>query len=195
MTSRTLASVLAAGCILAAAGPAAAQDPGGQPEIRSLQLALRHDEVRVDYVVSDAFNDDVLERIHSGIRLSFEHRVVLLGKRIAPLLPRRTLARTVVITTVRFDSLTRRYELERKVEGKSWPKETTPPELIERRSTSSPEEMRAWMTRLTDVPLPRPAPERGERFKVRVRTELGLRFLLYILPWPDAVQGEAWLDL
>jgi hypothetical protein len=171
-----------------------ADQEAGRPAIDAVRV--EHDEagVRVSYRVLGAFNDDVLERVQSGMRLSFEHRAVLLGQRVAGVFPRATLAKTVVETTVSYDTLTQRYELERRVIGKGWPKTETAPDRIEESSTSSREEMEAWMTSVRDIPLPSPAEETGP-FKIKLRTDLGLRFLLMILPWPKTVTAETWLEL
>jgi hypothetical protein len=174
---------------------AAAAGGSARPTVEGLELRAEESGLRVSFRVAGALSDEVLERVHSGIRLDFEHRVEILGRRVAVLFPRRRVARTDVITAVHYDSLTRRYELERSVAGRGWPKDLTPPVLVEHRSTSSVDEMRAWMTEIGDVPLPNPPPEAGTRFKVAVRTALGVRFLLLMLPWPDAATGELWVDL
>jgi len=179
------------GLALGAALPARAQ--AARPAIEGLRL--EHDDagIRVSFRVTGAFDEDLLERVHSGVRLSFEHRVVLLGKRMAPLLPRVTLARTVVVTTVQYDSLTQRYDLERRTLAKSWPGTAAPPDRVEQRATESREEMESWMGEIASVPLPDP-PERNEPHKIRVRTDLGMRFLLMFLPWPNTATAEVWLQ-
>jgi hypothetical protein len=171
-----------------------ARSEGARPSIEALELQRVATGIQVSFDVGGVFSEELLERIHSGVRLSFEHKVVLLGKRMAPLFPRVTLARTVVVTSVRYDSLTQRYDIERLVSGKSWPKDVTPPDSVDRRSTTSREAMEAWMTELRDVPLPDPVEQRDKPLKVRVRTELGVRFLLYFFPWPNAAGAEDWIQ-
>jgi len=178
------------GLALSAALPARAEST--RPAIEGLRL--EHDDagIRVSFRLTGAFNEDVLERVHSGVRLSFEHRVVLLGKRVAPLLPRVTLARTVVVTTVQYDSLTQRYDLERRTLAKGWPENDAPPDRVEQRATKSRDEMESWMGDLVSVPLPDPR-ERDDPHKIRVRTDLGMRFILMFLPWPNTATAEDWL--
>ena len=164
-----------------------------RPAIEGLRLEHGDAGIRVSFRLTGAFNEDVLERVHSGMRLSFEHKIVLLGRRIVPLFPRVTLARTVVVTTVQYDSLTRRYDLERRTVGKDWPEHETPPERIEQRATQSREEMEAWMSEVAGVALPDPPDDRDDPLKIRVRTDLGMRFVLMFLPWPNTVTVEDWL--
>ena len=186
---------LAAGMAVALTISTVHADPeSNRPAIDAVQVD--HDEagIRVSYRVVGAFNDEVLEKVKSGMRLSFEHRAVLLGQRVGGVFPRATLAKTVVVTTVSFDTLTQRYELERKVIGKGWPKTEVPPDHVEQSSTSSREEMETWMTSIGEIPLPSPADPTGT-FKVKLKTDLGLRFLLMILPWPKTVTAESWLEL
>ena len=183
---------VAVGLAVAAASPARSEP--SRPTIDAVELQRDPAGIQVSFQVGGVFGDELLERIHSGIRLSFVHKVVLLGKRMAPLFPRVTLARTVVVTTVRYDSLTQRYGLERHVTGKSWPKDATPPDSVDQHSTTSREQMESWMTEMRGVPLPDPARERGNPLKVRVRTEIGIRFLLFFFPWPNAASAEDWLQ-
>lgn len=170
---------------------AGAESP--RPAIEGLLLERDDTGIRVSFRLTGAFNDDVLERVHSGMRLSFEHRIVLLGKRAVPLFPRVTLARTVVVTTVQYDSLTRRYDLERRTVGKDWPEQEAPPERFEQRATPSRQEMESWMSEIVGVALPDPPDSGDDPLKIRVRTDLGMRFLLLFLPWPNTVTAEDWL--
>jgi hypothetical protein len=161
--------------------------------VDSLEVGRHDDGIRVSYRITGALTEEVRERIEAGMKLSFEHRAVLLGPRVATIFPRTVIAKTLVVTTVSFDTLTRRYELERRVVGKSWPKTGTPPDRVEHSNTSSPDEMETWMTSVQEIPLPDP-PDREGSFKVRVRTDLGLKFLLMILPWPKTVTAETLLE-
>jgi len=189
--SRRLAAVMA---LALSTSVAHATPEPSRPAIDALQVEHEGAGIQVSYRVTGIFDEGVLERVHSGLRLSFEHRAVLLGSRVAVIFPREVVAKTIVVTTVSFDSLTRRYELERRFVGKAWPKTETPPDRVEQSTTSSREEMEAWMTSVQEIPLPSPSDPEG-KFKVRVRTDLGLRFLLMILPWPKTVTAETWLEL
>jgi hypothetical protein len=180
--------------VLALSMSAAHADPdSSRPAVDALEVGQRDDGILVSYRITGALTEEVRERIDAGMKLSFQHRAVLLGPRVATIFPRQVIAKTLVITTVSFDSVTDRYELERRIVGKSWPKTETAPDRVEHNNTSSLEEMEAWMTSVREIPLPDP-PEREGGFKVRVKTDLGLRFLLMILPWPKTVTAETLLE-
>jgi len=172
----------------------AQSDQGTKAVIRNLDVGRQAEGFQVSFRVSSAFSEDLLERVHSGIPLTFRHRVELLGRRVVPLFPRKTLGRTLVLTTVSYDSLTRRYDLERRTTGKIWPREKTPPDRVEHQNTSSPEEMEAWMTVLNEVPLPGFSSPKGVRLRVRVRSELGRRFVLLLFPSTTSATQEQILE-
>lgn len=182
--------VIVAG-VLAAATAVLAAD---KPSIEGLELRRVDDEILVSFKLAGVFDDETLERLDSGIELTFEHKITLQGKRVFPLLPRKALGRTLVVMSVRYDSLTRRYEMLRTVVGKDWPSDRAAPDRIERRSASSREEMEDWMTSLADIALPYPDREPDFRLRVRVHTDLGLRFVLLFFPWPQSVNAEAWVQ-
>lgn len=196
MTGKARALLVCIG-MSCAAGPV----PAGSPDLSGASVSrLRVDRPRpegrilVSFEIDGALTEEVRERIHSGIEMSFRHRVDLLSKRAFPLWPRKLVGRTVVTTTVQYDSLTRRYRLERETGGKSWPKEQTPPESVESRSTSSAAEMESWMTDVEEVALPSPPDRQEARLKVRVRSELGRRFVFYLVPWTYAATAELSLE-
>jgi hypothetical protein len=177
--------------------PALASAAEGEPErpaVESLRVSRVDDGLLVSFRVTHAVTEEVLERVHSGMEVTFRHRVELLGKRMAPLLPRRVIGRTVVTTTVRYDSLTRRYRLERQVLGKGWPKGTSPPERFDVAGTGSLEETETWLTVLAGIPLPEPPAAEDPRSRVRVRCELGRRMILLMFPSTYGAAAEVMVE-
>ena len=180
---------LAASVSLAGASPV-----GAKAVIRDLDVGRQEGGFRISFRVSKALSEDFFDRVHSGITLTFRHKVELLGRRIAPLLPRKTLGRTLVFTSVSYDSLTRQYELERRTIGKIWPKGHTLPDRVEHGNTTSTEDMQNWMTVLREVPLPGDPSAKGVRLRVRVRSELGRRFVFLFFPATRSATQEQTLE-
>ena len=167
-----------------------------QARIASLTATRGPSGVRVSYRVVGGLDQETLERIRSGIAVTFRHRVELRVRRAIPLFPEKTVGRTLVKTTVRYDSLTRQYEVIRTVRGKGWPeKGRASPRSTEVHRTDSVDEMERWMTVLRDVPLPSP-PSRTSpaRLRVAVRSELAPRFLLFLIPSSYAASAERPLE-
>lgn len=163
------------------------------PAIEGLTIARDNGDVTVSFEIVRGLTEEDLNRVHSGIPLRFHHRAEIMGKRILGMFNRKLLSRTVVITTVQYDTLTRRYDLTREVRGKSWPKEAELPDRVEEATTTSVDEMRAWMTSVEGLPLPDP-PDVAERVKVKVRSELGKKFVMMVFPSNYTVYAETWME-
>jgi hypothetical protein len=115
-----LRTVLAAASCLCLIGPAgvsaaaAADEPRAQ--IVDMEVSTEEQGYLVSYRLREVMPEEVLERIHSGIPVSLEHKVDLLAKRTLPLMPAKTLCRSSMITTVSYESLTQEYLLTRSFE-------------------------------------------------------------------------------
>ncbi|MDX1388312.1 MAG: DUF4390 domain-containing protein [Acidobacteriota bacterium] len=180
--------------ILTVAAPGDGKAEGHEgPVVTNLEVARHDGDVSVSYDIVRGVTEEDLTRVHSGIPLKFQHRAEIVGKRVMGIFPRKTLARTVVTTRVEYDTLTKRYELSREVRGKDWPKDSTPPDHTDIKTTSSLEEMKAWMTTLDEVPLPDP-PDIAERVKIKVRSELGKKFVMMIFPSIRTTSAETWME-
>lgn len=180
--------------VLALAGspvPGAADQEG--PAIEGLTIARENGDVTVSFEVVRGFTEEDLNRVHSGIPLKFQHRAEIMGKRILGMFNRKMLSRTVMTTTVQYDTLTRRYELTREVRGKSWPKDAELPDRVEEVTTTSVDEMQAWMTVIDGLALPDP-PDVAERVKIKVRSELGKKFVMLVFPSNYMVYAETWVE-
>ena len=102
-------------CLLLALGAAHAAETGlAAAEITDLDARVQDDELLVSFRLKDAFPDELNERLHAGIAVSFRHRVDMILRRPFFLVPNKLLGRTVVETTVEYDSLTRQYRLYRR---------------------------------------------------------------------------------
>jgi len=179
--------------LILALSPAAAL-AAEKPEIRDLSATREGDRVVVSYRVVDGFSPETMERVDSGIPVSFRHRLEIVSDRALPLIPDRVRAKVVVETTAQYDALTRRYTLLRRTEVRSSKRRLAPPPVEETRVTPSVDEMRAWMTELDGIEVWDPArPLAGNELSVRVETAVGRRYLLLI--FPVNISAEAELEL
>src|ERR1700730_838018 len=85
---------------------------GGVTDITVTPIT-RDGQVVVSFEMTDAFTPEVRDAIQSGLSTTFSYYVEL---RRAGLI-NRTLALVTISATVRFDNLTRRYQMSRTVDG------------------------------------------------------------------------------
>jgi hypothetical protein len=176
--------VVGAVALAAATALSPPADAASAARIAGLEVRRAGDRVFVSFGVDGAVTEDVVERIHSGIPVTFRHRVELLARRAVPLWPSRVLGRIRVEASVSYDALTRRYELRRQIEVKAGgaTDEATGGTGGEV-STESLQDVRAWLTELRDLPgLVLPQGAESERLRVRVESVLGRRYVLYWIP-------------
>ena len=170
--------------------PARAEDVP-DPEIRDLRVAAADGGLRVSYRVEGGFRPDVIEELQSGMTVVFRHRIDLLSKRAVPLMPLRLLARTVVEASVRYDSLTRQYHLERRSTREEPEELRGPVSEPEIAATPSLAEAETWMSTVTEATVPAPPSDDGPRKpRIRVRAEMGRDYRLLIFPFTHAAEAE-----
>jgi hypothetical protein len=162
-----------------------------RPSVDGLEGRRDGERVLVSFRVSDAFSEDTLERVESGLRVTFRHRIEILGRRTLGIFPPRVLAKTVVETTVEYDSLTRQYALSRTTTRRTKRKKDAPEPAEEASTTDSSEEMRRWMSELRGVPVFDPAHDltTGEP-RLRVESTIGRRYVMLIFPASISASAE-----
>lgn len=190
-------SLLVAVALVALLQEPALVEPPLETRIEDLRATRTPDGVVVSFRVAGAFDEELLERLNSGIPVRFKHRVRVMAKRGIPLTPAKEIGRTRVETEAIYDALTGQYELVRETDFRQ--KGEAPPRREAARTTSSETEMRRFMTEFTDVPVSDPdpaaeAPLTGEKLRVRVESNLGRRFLLLIIPATRDVSAEVALE-
>ena len=189
--ARTFQSLLAATLIAVAAPTAADTADEDRPRIGSLAAWRQDGRVRVSFRVENGLSDELLERVHSGIAVSFVHRIEIVTKRSVPLWFPKEWAHTRVETSVEYDPLTKQYTLRRSVRVKARRKKDAPAPIEEQRTTESLDDVRSWMTELRELEVydpVRPLPERDLR--VRVESILGRRYLMLIFPATIGASAE-----
>jgi hypothetical protein len=125
----TVLAVLALGAIADAAGT-----------LRIVPL-IRDDQVQVSIDLDDGYSEEVREVINGGVRTTFTYDVDL--KMIVPAWVDRTIARLVVTTSDRYDTLTRLHNLSRTVDGR----------VVEALVTDSEAVAKKWLTSLNGLVL------------------------------------------
>jgi hypothetical protein len=159
--------------VLFAAAPAAAQ---------SLQVAplSRDGQIFVSFKLEQELTDEIRTAIHSGMTVSFIYKIDL--RRGASVWFDRTLASAVVKATVRFDNLTRRYDVRRFLDGR----------MDRADNTDSEEAAWKWLTtQFEKMPLFRTVTlESNAEYYVRVRAHTTPRNAAFVWPWQgDDVVG------
>ena len=126
------------------------------PDVSVTPIA-RDGQVLVSFDLTDAFSSDVRDAIQSGLPTTFSYDVEL---RRGSALFDRTVASVTVAASVRFDNLTRRYQISRTVDGR----------VEDARPTEDQEAVRRWLTHFEQVPLSNTsALETNGEYYVRVR--------------------------
>jgi len=188
----------AVSCLAAAAALSASaggEAGNGKPSIEDLEVALSGERVVVSFRLVGGLDDEALERIHSGIALTFRHRLDVVAKRAMPLVPAKVLARSRVASTVEYDSLTRRYHLYRSVEHESDVKKLAPPIDETTATTNSLDEVRSWMTEFRDLLVYDPSRTFPEReLRIRVRSSLSRRYVMWIFPSTVSASAERTIE-
>lgn len=161
---RVVVAVLAMAVVVRAQGP----DLTVRPIARDGQLL-------VSFELNDAFSADVRDAIQSGLPTTFSYDVEL---RRGSSLFDRTVASMTVEASVRFDNLTRRYQMSRIVDGR----------VEDARPTEDQDAVRRWLTRFDDVPLSMTSMlEANGEYYVRVRARARPRNSWFFWPWDRSI--------
>ena len=166
---RLLAAVLAASSVLHAQAPGLSVTP-----------IAREGRVLVSFDLADGFSPEVRDAIQSGLATTFSYRVEL---RRGTSLFNRTVAAVRLEASVRFDNLTRRYQMSRAVEGR----------VEEARPSEDLVAVRRWLTHFEQVLLSdTSALEQNGEYYVRVRAQTRPYNTWFFWPWDrGTVYGQA----
>jgi hypothetical protein len=158
--------------VLALALLAAVSGSAGAQSIHVTPLQ-RDGQVLVSFTLADGFDEDVRAAIRSGLATSLTYEVSLL--REATLWFDHTIAEAEVTATVKYDNLTRRYQVSRTVGGRM----EAPPQV-----TDSEDVVRALMTSFDKLALfTTERLEANEEYDLRVRARASPRASWSIWPW------------
>jgi hypothetical protein len=145
------------------------------PATQNLQVVpIIHDgNVLVSFKLEEALTEDIRAAIHSGMAVKLVYTIDL--RRTASAWFDRTIASAVVTASVKYDTLTRRYQISRAVDGRiEW-------------ADSTDREDAAWAALTSDfarLSLFRGVPlEQNAEYYVRVRAHSTPRNAAFIWPW------------
>jgi hypothetical protein len=164
--------------VVTAGFSASVRAAGAGPDLTVTPIA-RDGQIVVSFDLSDGYTPDVRDAIHSGLLTTFTYELDL--RRGAALFD-RTVASVTLTAVVRFDNLTRRYQMWRTVDGR----------VEDARPTEDQEAVRAWMTHFERVPLSATtALEANGEYYVRVRAQTRPRNSWLFWPWGGTALGQA----
>jgi hypothetical protein len=169
---RVFAAALALSASLHAAPP--------PPDVTVTPIA-RDGQVQVTFDLSDAFTSDVRDAIRSGLATTFDYDIELRHGTAGWF--DRTVSSVTITATVRFDNLTRRYQMSRILDGRA---EDGP-------ATEEEDAVRRWLTHFERIPVSATsALEANGEYYVRVRARTRPRNTWFLWPWDrDALLGHA----
>jgi hypothetical protein len=141
---------------------------------------VKDGHVLVSFALEEGFTDEVREVVQSGLRTTFTFTVDLRLK--VPVWVDRTVASTVVSTTVEYDNLTRRYTVSRTLDGR----------IEDSRVLDDETQVRQLMTSADRLPLfDTNVLELNREYYVTVRAEARPRSGTQFWPWGGATSGIA----
>jgi hypothetical protein len=163
-----------------------------KPRLEDLRAEVLGDRAKVSFRLINGFSEEVLERVHSGIPVTFRHRITLEVRR--PILPNKEIARARIETRASYDALTRQYSLERRVQIKA-AKKFSIPDLVSEHTTDSTEEMQSWMSEFEGIEVYDPARTFPDGpLKLQAESVLGRKYVLLIFPSTYGASAEALLE-
>jgi hypothetical protein len=141
---------------------------------------VRDGHVLISFDMQDGYTDDVRAAIHSGLKTTFTYTIDLRTS-VAVWLD-RTLASTVVSTSVQYDNLTRRHTVVRAIDGR----------VEEAQVLESDDDVRVMVTKLDRVRLFRTISlEPNREYYLRVRAEVRPRNASFLWPWGSGRSAQA----
>lgn len=147
-------------------------------EVAELVPVIRDDSIYVSFRVDDAFDENIVRDVETGLEVTFRYNVEL--KKVRALWFDRTAATRQIRTTVAYDNLTKRYSLTRRVDG----------EIDRTEVVADVAAMRRFMTtfeslRLFEVSEVTP----NEEYYLRANGVMKDGNVLLLIPWD---QGADW---
>lgn len=154
------------------ADEASAGAPEDGPHIADLTSELRGGALLVSFRLLGGLDPETRARIAAGLETTFDYRIEVLRHR--RFWADAKVRQHQLLTSVKYDSLSRRYDLGLKMDGE-----------MERSSTTDrAEEMERWLTSVSEISLG-PAADLlpPEDYSLRVKADFPLRFVLLFIPW------------
>ena len=149
------------------------------PALTQLTTEADGDSYQASCRLEGGLTPDVEEEIAAGLSTTIEYRLHVYRRRAAFF--DQLVLKKRIECTVHYDSLTQQYTLTRRVDD----------DLQETRVTDDPGAMREFMTALHGVPLIKSeALKPGEEYYLKAKSNLGLVWRFYVIPWPMDTDWE-----
>lgn len=148
-----------------------AAQPEGKARLNDLQIDLQGRRLAVGFRLVNAFDEELIERLKTGLPTGFTYRFKLTRDRKRWFDEQVDASQLEVVA--RYDAVTREYQVNYRQDGK----------LIESRVVRDMAELEEAMTRFKPLPvftITGHPPDR--RLQVKVRAELGVGTFLYLIP-------------
>jgi len=156
---------------LAWLGLLSAAEPPGKPRLDEPQVALDGQRIEVSFVLTAGFNEELLERIRTGLPSGYVFDIRLLRDRKRWFDVEIDSSRLEVVGS--YDAVTREYLVNTKQDGK----------LIDSRVVRDEQELERALTRLEAVPVFTLEGDAGRRrLMVRMRAEIDSANFLFFIP-------------
>jgi hypothetical protein len=154
-----------AACLVLMTVPMVAADVRVRPVVRD-------GGVWVSFGLADGFTPDVREAVLTGLPITFTYDIEL--RRNVPIWPDRTLTSATIAVSVRYDTLTRRHQLARTLDGR----------IEANRLTDDESDVRSWLTGIDGVRLCATSNlEANTEYYVRVRARTQPHDSWVFWPW------------
>ena len=151
----------------------------GGPVLTHLAAQNVGDAYEASCRLEGGLTPDVEEEIAAGLATTIEYRLHVYRRR--PAFFDQLILKRRVQCTVRYDTLTQQYTLTRRIDD----------DMQETKVTDDPAAMREFMTSLRAVPLMKTeALKAGEEYYLKAKSNLGLVWRFYVIPWPMDTDWE-----
>lgn len=141
----------------------------------------RSDGLSISFTLQDAFDEDILKRIQSGMEVTFLHTIQIKRRRL--LWFNKKVREVNFSTSVKYDNLTKQYHLLLRLEG----------ETIDIDIVDNQDEMMEWMAEISGMYLHVPYLDMSDgAHAVRARTVTKARLLFFFIPWDE---DTGWKDV
>jgi hypothetical protein len=148
--------------------------------VRGLTIKNSDEFVTISFKITGAFTEEIIERIHSGIEISFKHAIKIFKKNPV-FFYRRTIVERVILTTVEYNTLTKQYTLKKQIDESD----------VETMLTDDLDEVEKWMTEIDHFKVEEVSRIKGKKnYFLKIRTSLAPNFLLFFIPYDYSASKE-----
>jgi hypothetical protein len=149
------------------------------PSIIRVTPLVRDGQVLLTFEMQDAFSPEIRDAVQSGLNTTFAYNVEL--RRSTALWVDRTVDSAVIAASVRYDTLTRRYQMTRQLDGR----------VLETRVGNEQQHAQEWLTIVERLPVfSTRRLEPNTEYYLRVSATTRPTTNMFRFPW-DAIAASA----